>query len=405
MIRTIVTRFPNLEVGMFAGLLFYFERIRRDLRVTRGQLGWKFISTSLLNYQPQEGEATFNVGGGKWDQHGHQSNVEIGQVCSLNLVQQDHDFLANRKWLAELFELVCANDVWGKRISGHPFNLRELMTAMTVRHADNPLLVLHWLALAFCGIFENLKSGGKLREVFDPPMLLASVKELEPELLEQFQEVLGEPVVDNFAELCRQARNTIQTQGQIASEAIDRALDLGRTAKVWVESIGAAVRVIEVISDSVKTGPVARSRGYQVIIQHNGSGHCQIHGGGIRQGGQRQQVDFGRLVNALRLQEAEARGRRLNISFDRTASGPMVYSDGTLGEWYFHECRTFIGNGTLSSKDGVEPTRLSRQRIFNIVVRALPNCEAVIQEDTGARRRESVVPASSRMEFLEGAWG
>ena len=63
-ITEIETRFPNLEVGAFNGILMYSVQTRRKLGITTGRLRWHFISTAteveIKNNNPMR--VFFNTG-------------------------------------------------------------------------------------------------------------------------------------------------------------------------------------------------------------------------------------------------------------------------------------------------------------------------------------------------------
>lgn len=365
--RKIITRFPNLECGIFQALLDYSRRARENLGFTSGEIGIEFQSTNLQG--PRDPDAVyFNTGRRDWDQHGQPENESLCSLCSLDLARRDYDFLKRRPWLPNVYELVRQNDIKGTRISGHPRNLRELMNGLTAAYPDDPQLVLDWLSLAFCGVFENIKNGASVKKVFDPDVLVKGVAAYEPQRLEWFQGLLAE------------AQRKISSQEEWARKAIARAEELQRTAEVEVLSIGAKIRLIEVYCDSIKTGPLARNQGYHIVIQWNQDGHAQIHGGMIRIGEAKFQLDLAPLVEQLRLAESRAEGATIAGGQDLQAPLSIRYAGGRKIPWYFPEFRTSAYNGTLSSRD-VPPTKIARRQLFAIVVEALPQCRQLAAPD------------------------
>lgn len=374
-IKRIKTRFPNLEVGFFAGLLVYLERMRVNLGITTGELEWVFVSTASEAEPEDEETICFNAGGGKYDQHGHPDNSLLGRVCSIDLVRGDYDFVRQRPWLREIYQLISANDVMGLRISRHPFNLRELLWGLTVTRADDPKLVLDWLTLAFCGVFNNLKEGISVKKVFEPEQLSKGVAAYVSDSSQWswFSELLDEAIV------------AIKRQVSWAKAAIKAAEDYDRVREVYVPSIDATVKVIEVRCDSVKTAPMARQAGYQLVIQWNKDGHCQIHGGTIKSGEIRKQVDLGVVAQQIRFFEAKFRHTSMASGQNWQGSGFVVFENESNNPWYLPEFRTSLYNGTVSSKD-VEPTRIMPNKLLEMVVAALPKCDGIVREGNSGER-------------------
>lgn len=367
-------RFPNTECGFLCGLFDFFPHIRRRLGITTGKLTWEFLSTAISGeeFGDINGKFVFNVAKGEFDQHSRPENKEICQLCSLDLVRESHDFLQRRpKWLEEIFELVRANDIRGKRISRHPFNLRELMTALSYDYKNNPQLVLDWLSLAFCGVFECCQAGVPIKNVFDPKEMVKGVALYSPQQLEWFEILLNEAIA------------TVKQHWSWAKAAVKAAEAKSRYKTVSVPVVG-AVKVIEVFCDSFKTGAAGRQAGYQIVIQWNKDGHCQIHGGHIRGKNDdglviKKLVHLGEVARALRLLEAKFRGRKIKDGQDWTQSDFILFAEtNTVIPWYLAEFLTSLYNGTMSSEN-ISPTVIGRKKLFEVVCQALPKCWAVVQ--------------------------
>ncbi|MDO8669772.1 MAG: hypothetical protein Q7K65_05830 [Candidatus Buchananbacteria bacterium] len=407
-VREIVTRFPNLECGFLAGLLAYCERVRRHLEITTGRLLWDFISTAKKIDSPDEDPEVvyFNVGRGHFDQHGKPENESLCKLCSLDLIRDSYDFLVGRPWLRDIFGLVRANDIRGERISSHPFNLRELMTALSYNYKDNPQLVLDWLSLAFCGVFEGCKAGIPIKKIFNPEEMIKGVALHSPPELEWFEELLQEAI------------STVKRHNSWAQKAVRAAEVRGRNATVYVPSLKSDIKVIEVFCDSFKTGAAGRQAGYQIVIQWNKDGHCQIHGGHIKieetvdiqtmnveqflertRAGEsgdeifktritKKWAHMGEVAKQLRFLEAKFRGRKIKEGQDWTKSGIIIFAENdTPIPWYLAEFLTSLYNGTMSSAD-IPPTAIGRKKLFEAVCKSLPKCLAVIQ--VGSNEREVV---------------
>ena len=381
-IRQVVTRFPNLECGFLAGLLNFCEQVRRHLGITTGKLGWEFISTATKVEDPDGDPEVihFNVGQGRLDQHGKPENKSLCQLCSLDLVREDYDFLKGRPWLREIFELVRANDIRGERISRHPFNLRELMTALSYNYKDNPQLVLDWLSLAFYGVFECCQAGLPIEKVFNPQEMVKGVALNSPQQLEWFETLISEAIA------------TVKQHWSWAQSAVKRAVAKSRCKLVQAPTVG-DIKVIEVFCDSFKTGAAGRQAGYQIVIQWNKDGHCQIHGGHLQEKNDdglvvKKWAQLGEVARALRLLEAKFRGRKIKDGQDWTKNGVIYFAeDETPIPWYLPEFGTSLYNGTMSSEN-IPPTVIGRSKVFETVCQALSKCQAIVQ--VGNSQREIV---------------
>ncbi len=369
-IKRVCTRYPNLECGAFKAMLDDSRRTKENLGLTSGEIEFVFQSTN--HEGPRDPDAVyFNTGGRDWDQHGHPDNRSLAEMCSLDLVRGDYDFLKRRPWLPEAYELVRQNDIRGTRVSNHPRNLRELMNGLTWRYPNDPKLVLDWLALAFCGVFENRRNGMNIKKVFDPQCMSAGVAAYDASRSEWFEQLLAEAI------------KSVNLQESWAKNSIAKAEELKRTAEIMVPSIGVKVKVIEVLCDSIKTAPMARSRGYQFVIQwHRDSGQVQIHGGFIKKGDAKLQLDLAPLAKRLRQVEAAAEGMLIDPADDLSAPLMIRFVDGRRIPWFFPEYRTSVYNGTLSSAD-VAPTKIDRYKLFNIVMQILPQCQPLAGKQDG----------------------
>lgn len=373
-IKKVITRLsPNLECGFFAGLLAFCPKVCHHLGITTGQLLWDFISTATKIEDP-DGDPEiiyFNVGGGQFDQHGKPENKSLCEICSLDLVREDYDFLHGRPWIREVFALVRANDTEGERISRHFLNLRELMTALSYNYKHDPQLVLDWLSLAFCGVFECCKAGIPIKDVFNPEEMIKGVALYSPQQLDWFEELLNEAVI------------TVKKHWVWANKAIKVAKAKERVATASVPNVG-EIKIIEVVCDSFKTGAAGRQAGYPIVVQWNYDGHCQIHGGHLQEKLEgvitKKWVHLGEVVRALRLLEAKFRGRKIADGQDWTKSG-FIYFEGnsTPIPWYLPEFNTSAYCGTMSSAD-VVVTVIGRRKLFETVCLALPKCLAIVKE-------------------------
>lgn len=377
-VKKVVTRFPNLECGFLAALLAYCPQICRHLSITTGKLEWGFISTATKIDNPDGNPEVvyFNVGRGQFDQHDKPENRSLCQMCSLDLIRGTYDFLRGRPWIKEVFELVRANDIRGERISRHPFNLREIMTALSYNYKNDPQLVLDWLSLAFCGVFRCCKDEMPIKNVFDPENMVMGVASISPKQLEWFDNLLQEAI------------SAIKQHRSWANKAIKAAESRGRFATVDIPAVG-KVKVVEVFCDSFKTGAAGRQSGYQIVIQWNQDGHCQIHGGHLQEKSDesvtKKWVHMGEVAKELRFLEARFRGRKIRDDQDWTKSGVILFAENeTAVPWYLPEFDTSLYNGTMSSSD-IPPTVIGRKKLFEAVCNSLPKCLAIIQVDNNQR--------------------
>ncbi len=318
----------------------------------------------------RSGSYFFNVGHGEFDQHGRPENISLCELCSLDLVRESYDFLQGRPWLREIFQLVRSNDIQGERISRHPFNLRELMTALSYNYKDQPQLVLDWLTLAFCGAFECCKAGIPVSNIFNPNEMMQGVALHSPLQLEWFEGLLKEATI------------TLKRHRNWANKSIALAKANNCTRTVQVPTVG-EIKMISVFCDSFKTGTAGRQAGYQIVIQWNRDGHCQIHGGNITEKIDgtitKKWIHMGEVAADLRLLEAKCRGRKIAHDQDWTKSGVVYFAENqTAIPWYLPEFDTSLYNGTMSSDD-IAPTVISRAKLFESVCLALPRSQAVVQ--------------------------
>ena len=398
-INRVITRFPNLECGFFDGLLEYFVQVRRRLGITTGKINWEFISTAMEVEYPDGDPQTvsFNTGGGRWDQHGKKANESLCQMCSLDFVREEYDFTKHRPWLRKVFELVRDNDVRGTRISRHKYNLRELMTALSFKYSDNPELVLNWLSLAFCGIFENCRDDVNIKKVFDPEImkdgvaLFFAMRAVED--LVNFDNTDTQKAVEKidwFEKITNEAIATLNQHWNWAQKAVAKAEELGKTRSVFVPALNKQIKVIEIFCDSFKTGAAARAKDYQVVIQRNKSGHVQVHGGFIKEeDGEniiKKWIHMGWVAKELRFHESRFRNTKI-ADRDWTISGVVYDIQGNKIPWYLPEFLTSLYNGTMSSRD-VPPTKIGKRKLFNIVCSALGSvqCGIIVQKNNNTKQ-------------------
>ncbi len=400
-IRKITTRFPNLECGFFAALLT-IRRVREHLNMASPtSLEWRFKSTAVLRQESiptdpaeldkifrQKGWVFFNVAGGDWDQHGKKGNSSLCQICSLDLVREDYDFTVHRPWLKKIFNLVRANDLDGTRISPHRYNLRELMTALTVMHPDEPELVLEFIKLGFCGAFERCQAEVTLDYIFDPEEMKIGVEDCAQSQSKWFNNLVDEAI------------NFIDEDWEAAKQDV---MDAEKKRKVYTlihpdlpETIR-RLRVIEVRSDSTKAAQAARRCGYQVAIVWRPDGHCQIFTGNIFEYGEdgggngkkpiiaQWRIDLGAVAGRLRMLEANfaTPRQRLRGNYSQwTGSGFVYYTNNKACPWYLPEFLSGLFNGTLSSPD-VPPTKVRHDKVFTETINLLPSCRLLRQENGG----------------------
>ncbi|MFA6322950.1 MAG: hypothetical protein WCX71_05810, partial [Candidatus Buchananbacteria bacterium] len=151
-VRTIKVGFgsTSLEPAFFWALLEFLMQVRRHLGVKRGEISWKFVSSAHLikpdpeaerktiEFSRNRGVIFFNVLGG-WDQHGSERNKSLCEICSLDLVRGEYDFIKYRPWLLSIFEAVRKNDIDGEALPcTSAENIRTLMSGLAVSQQGNP---------------------------------------------------------------------------------------------------------------------------------------------------------------------------------------------------------------------------------------------------------------------------
>src|SRR3989344_9405635 len=112
-----------------------------------------------------------------------------------------------------------------------------------------------------------------------------------------------------FETLISEAIATVKQHWSWAQSAVKRAVAKNRFKLVSVPTVG-DIKVIEVFCDSFKTGAAGRQAGYQIVIQWNKDGHCQIHGGHLQEKNDdglvvKKWAHLGEVARALRLLEAK----------------------------------------------------------------------------------------------------
>ncbi len=358
-IRKIITRFPNLETGFF-GALTGIEKFRRHLGITAGQLKWEFISTASQIGKDEPGVVYFNVGGNNansWDQHGHPANQSLCELCSLDVVRGNYDFLWYRPWLRKIYAVIRQNDIDGRRISRHKYNLRELASGLNAIYADEPQIVFNWLVLAFSGIFANCKYGG-VAKIFDPDQLVRGVERYDVRRMEWFQKLL------------HQAIKKIDRQWESAQKAIATAEEDRWNSTVERKYLG-SIRIVLVKTKSAKVAAASRKAGYHVCIQWPGDGHCQIHGGTILANGAKCQIDMSLVAAELRRAEAKLSRQRIDQRERLSQAGYVhIFPSGKAIPWYLPEYRTAVYNGTLSSPN-VPATILKPGEVMDLTEEAI----------------------------------
>ena len=405
-IQRIVTRFPNLECGFFSALLT-IRRIREglDIATTSGEVEWQFVSTATLkkpnpNADAQfiqetlrkQGVIFFNAGdarsAGKYDQHGRPENQSLCELCSLDLLRQDYDFLVRRPWLCDIFRLIRQNDIDGSRISRHKHHLRELMVAATQEWRDKPKAALDFLTLAFCGVFEQAKNGVPVSQLFDPDVIKQGVAKHAPDQADEFTKQVDRFIV-RLGEFWRQALRDVANAERYGKIAEFRHPDFP-LRRPW--------KAIMLYSTSPKAAQAARYKGYHLIMVRNPNSpsrksrdkHVQIFSGTMFQWSVkdpdhkhppvvRWRLDMGQIARQLRILEANFQEPRQRLEKgDWTSSGMIYYETGLACPWYVPEFRTAVFNGTDSSKD-IPPSKIRADKIFQEMVAKAPECGLLIQ--------------------------
>jgi hypothetical protein len=338
----------------------------------------------------------FNTGRGKWDQHGKPENESLCTKCSMDYVQDDYDFTANRPIaMREVYELIRNNDISGARISRHPYNLRELMTALSFKYRDDPQLVLDWLSLAFCGVYEGCKKEFNINKIFDPQVIKRDVALFltkNVENVRDFEDISVQEASQKFEwfeNIMKEAIGILKEHLVWAKRCVAKAEELGKIKNVFVPALSQRIRVIMVRCDSPKTAAFARSKGYNVVIQINKSGHVQVHGGCLKETTDghtiKKWINMSWVAKELRFWEARFRGVTIAES-DWTISDVVHDTDGKKIPWYLPEFLTSLYNGTMSSRD-VSPTQIRDSKMFEIICKAFRSdrCEMLTQIDDGPR--------------------
>ncbi|MCX6720291.1 MAG: hypothetical protein NTW11_00540 [Candidatus Staskawiczbacteria bacterium] len=412
LIHTLVLRMdPNLETGLFYALVTRYPGIARLLGITSGRIAVKFISTAeaglrdsnlvnpvigqeiLKQLQIREDEAAgvahFNVGGQGfrgWDNHGRPDGDKI---CSLMvaLEQANGDVLEHRQHLQDLVGAVMQNDVTGRRISRHPFNLRELVTSLGALYPTDPMSCLEWIALAFYGLFHQAKASVKFEDLFSPEIIETGAKEFLKGCVgrnippfKNLTETEAKQKWTWFCDLMAEAIENSKEAWTAAQAAIESAEKLNKRRRVQINSLAQTVSVIELITDSYKAPAAARKAGYNLIIHHNRDGHVQIHSGIIPcADGRKRAIHMGEIAGELRSAESWHQRKAIRQCQNLTGVGFTYFEDNSIIPWYFPHFATSVFNGTRSSR-AVPRTSTPRSVIFEIVCKTAPRCSTIDRE-------------------------
>ncbi|MBI4281421.1 hypothetical protein HY625_01230 [Candidatus Uhrbacteria bacterium] len=390
MYTKVVTRFPNFEVGFFAALLEYFEWVRRKLEVTRGALSWEFIPAGGLQFSKYvgkkpadlaaDGKLLFNVGEGAFDQHGRPENIgnaNGGMICSGDVLRMDgYDFLGRRAYLTRLYEIVAANDVSGVSVSGDKENFREAMVGLTAKYQEKPEVVLEFLTLGFCGLFELARNGEELADPYARASLERAVLAYAPEK------------ADRFRTLYQEAMNCL-------IEEWNRAVaDYGsgrRERRIsHPEMGGRQLKVVSFRSGSCRAGHVARRNSADVTIIQNPDGHVQVTARILFLKGGKKRLNLGYVAAALRKEEAYLLTTRLEE--DVTKVG--FFGNGMIIPWYFAEFLTMVANGTVGN-NVIPVTKIPIGRILELVIATLPTCVLFEREEDKKKPEPVMAPVTN----------
>ncbi|MBI3291086.1 hypothetical protein HYZ76_02275 [Candidatus Falkowbacteria bacterium] len=411
--------FSSLEAP-FLNALLQIERVRRHLGVQKN-VDWRFISTATLEKPEvnsedsamirsqlrQEGIIAFNVGGakhlGEWDQHGRAENQGLCEMCSLDLVRGNYDFLTHRPWLTSIYAAVRQNDIYGTKLCPEPRNIRLLMNGLATCYPastqENCRLILDTMSMAFWGVFQRSQAGFPADQAFRLDQLLEGVKAHyadEPERIRL------------FIDLVAKAEQAMDQDWEEAVQAVSKAeaFKKGRTVDhpLIKQMVDRQVRLIEVQSDSLKAAPATRTSNrvdgngksfkrppYDLSIVCRQNGHVQISSGTLFQYGKNDQgkngiigkwrFDLSHIAMKLRILEAKFADKRLERG-NFTASGFVFYANGQACPWYLPEFRTSLLNGSLSSPD-VPPTKIDHNKILDLVARELPSSSLLRADEQG----------------------
>ncbi len=379
--HTIITRFPNFEVGFLAALLRAFPALRASLELP-DDFRWDFIPAGGLEWSQYRGRAPaeletegnilFNAGGGKFDQHGIEENRQGGgKFCSLDLVLRACPNIVSEK-VQPLVARISANDVAGIAISKDQ-RLRDAMMGLTVKYTSDPMTVLRFLELAFFGAIRRAEAGQVAEDPFSLEELTASVAFAAPESLADFRARFAEALAAIEAEWKTAEYDFAHGRGQNQGPF---------TKSIMHPSRRAPLRVCAFPSDSIRAQQYARYKKYDVVVIQSKNGHVQIATRHLFQpGGRKGRIDCAPIAAALR--RAEAERRQLTQLPDGDVMTVGFWGDGRAIPWYLPEFRGAVFNGTRGNPT-VPPTLLTLAEICTIVYGALPECPIFEREEDNA---------------------
>lgn len=361
-VTEIVTRFPNLEVGLFALLLDIVPELRQALNIG-DEYTWRFVRTSDRLSPAPDGVIYFDAGGGIFDQHNSPNNAS-GKKSSIDLVLDycaSGGFVMSKAypWLNEMIEIISKNDINGKSISRDKYSLREIMTGMTVRHANDPAHVLNFLRLSFASAVYNVSAEMPIADVFSLKNLQEGVRQINPKESDAFIKEIDETV------------SFLESQWAEAVEAVKKASY--RQSSVLVNFHGSdqlisfqcSIPIVAVVGDSVKIGCAARrKKAYgpmALVIQKNSKGQVQIYSGKIK------------IFNSKKDLVATARFDLTSIHSELQRLELKYGGDSRV--WYLTEYKGIL-NGSLSSPD-VLGTVIHLDTILATVQRGLSQCPLI----------------------------
>jgi len=412
-INEVITRWcPNLETVCFLALLNYYSIIKKKLGFTSEEIDIKFVDVfdAYKKHQKLQDSPTipktyttafFNIahfkkGGKRWDQHGRAENQgKRGcTISSLCVVLEEYNFLKDLPYLENLIMAVAENDINGRGISfSTTNNLRELLNGLNALYPDDPSKVASWGLLAFCGIFELLKSKpenslilpydestsrkvNKIlsetpKDIFSPDVFTKGVELYLKNNIKN--ETDRQQELKIFSMLTSQAGDKLKTEWEKAVQAVKKAEEEGYTKKMTVE--GVELKIISVKSDSIKTSAAGRAKGYRVVIQvpEDKSGRYQIFTSKVKNGGQTYQIDLGNLSARLRYYETVYARKKIRSGQNWSQTGYILFDDGTFVPGYLPEFRTTILYTSLSSKNAPK-SKIGLNVLMQVISTELSNC-------------------------------
>lgn len=371
--RIVVTRLkPSPEVGFFVAILYFFPEIRRSLSlkpdfkifgVPAGALRYsKDLGDSKVADLEKRGYIFFNVGLGRFDEHGQAANRQGSLVCSLEVFRQYRDFLKGRGYLKPLFDLIAGNDRTGSRLSNVRSNIRRALDGLNYLYPTQTKFVLRLISLGFCGAIQLAKNGVVENDPFSRDAVYRGVEAFNPVVL---------PLFKKYFEM-----------GQSAMDGLwkEAAVDFGTRAAAEVEnlSLRRKLRVVSFVSDSREAGRYSRKQGFDVAVIYNRDGHVQIVTSNLCVGGEnatteKKRLDLRTMAADLRTEEAMSRREPVPPMEQLIEIGHLDDEGPNTSSWYLPQFLTAVLNGSEGNRE-VPKTNLPAKKVWEVVLRALPRC-------------------------------